>query len=460
MRSWRILVVDDEPVQRESMAVWLEEDGYTVDVAAGYHEAMEKVREHDHAVCLVDLKMPPGPDGIETMRAIHALRPSTAVIIITAYATVDTAITAIKEGALDYLVKPCDPHELSLQVKRILSVRTLERENALLRRRLEERYTLYDMVSKNETMLEIFDLVRDVAGLPTTVLIQGESGTGKEMIARAIHQASDRTAGGFFAVPCTALAESLLESELFGHEKGAFTDARDQRRGKFEAADGGTLFLDEIGDISQKLQVELLRVLQERRFFRVGGTEEIAVDVRVVAASNRDLFQAVQTGAFRDDLYYRLNVVTIHLPPLRERREDIPLLVHEFLESVSCELGKSVESISDEALRLLMQHDWPGNVRELRNAVERGIVVCRSGELRPEDLAFLARENGDRARWAIPADTTLRDVERHLIESRLARTGGNVKAAAESLGIDRSTLYDKMKRYEIERSEERTGFPF
>jgi DNA-binding NtrC family response regulator len=451
MRDYRILVADDEVAQRDSMAAWLAEDGYTVDKAPSGADAIELARQHDYLVYFLDLKMPNGPDGIDTMGEIRKFRPDAAFVIITAYATVDTAVKAIKQGAEDYIVKPCHPQELSLQVRRILRMKHLQHENVVLRRKLAKQYNFHNITSKSPTMHEIFELIRNVAALKSTVLIQGESGTGKEMVARAIHAASDRKDKPFVAVPCTALAESLLESELFGHEKGAFTGATGQRRGKFELADGGTLLLDEIGDISPKLQVELLRVLQERTFFRVGGTEEVEVDVRVIAASNQNLQEAVHEGNFRDDLFYRLNVISIHIPPLRERSEDVPLLAGHFLETISLELGKQIGSISDGALQLLMRHDWPGNVRELKNAVERAIVVCRGDQLAEDDFAFLKREAEERANWSVPTGLTLRDMERRMIEASLQHHGGNIKATASALGIDRSTLYDKLRRYGIER---------
>jgi DNA-binding NtrC family response regulator len=451
-RHWKILVVDDEPVQRESIAVWLTEDGYTIETAASGQEAIDRARAEEYAIYLLDLKMPPGIDGIEAMREIRRIRPDSAVVIITAYATVDTAVAAMKEGAEDYLVKPCNPQELSLLVERILKVRNLQRENQLLRRQLAKQNSFQDMTSKSPSMHDIFELVRNVARLRSTVLIQGESGTGKEMVARAIHASSDRAEKPFLAVPCTALAETLLETELFGHERGAFTGAVDRRKGKFEQADGGTILLDEIGDISPKLQVELLRVLQERRFFRVGGSEEIAVDVRVIAASNVNLQEAVHLGNFRDDLFYRLNVITIHIPPLRERVEDIPLLTREFLERISAELGKEVVDVSEASLRLLASYEWPGNVRELENAVERAIIVAREPVLQEEDFAFLVQRQEERAGWTAPPDMTLREIEQRIIETALRRAVGNVKAAAQALGIDRSTLYDKIKRYGIQRT--------
>ena len=452
---WPLLVVDDEEVMRESLAAWLREDGYTADTASSGREAVEKARAKEYAIYFVDLKMPGGMDGIETLMEIRRLQPEASIIVITAYATVDTAITAMKEGAQEYVVKPCNPQEISLLVSRIIKVKNLQRENAVLRKKLARQYRFHDLVSKSPRMLEIFDLVRDVASLKSTVLVQGESGTGKELIARAIHFSGDRAARPFVGVSCGALAETLLESELFGHEKGSFTGASERRKGKFEQADGGTLFLDEIGDISAKLQVDLLRVLQERRFYRVGGSEEIPVDVRVIAATNRDLEAAVREGRFRDDLFYRLNVIAVRIPPLRERREDVPLLARTFLERLSHELGKEVTDLTDGALSLLMDHDWPGNVRELENAVERAIVTCRSHVLSEESFAFLRRPTAEPAAGAsafqVPPGLTLEELEKHGVVAALERAGGNVKEAAASLGIDRSTLYEKIRKYGIPR---------
>jgi DNA-binding NtrC family response regulator len=448
---WHILVVDDEEAMTESLAAWLREDGYSVETAASGREALEKARAREYAIYFVDLKMPGGLDGIETMMEIRKIQPEASVIIITAYATVDTAITAMKEGAQEYVVKPCHPQEISLLVERIIRVKNLQRENAILRRKLSRQYRFCDLVSKSGRMAEVFDLVREVASQRSTVLIQGESGTGKELVARAIHFSGERGSLPFVAVSCAALAETLLESELFGHERGAFTGAVVQRKGKFEAADGGTVFLDEIGDISPKVQVDLLRVLQERRFSRVGGTTEIAVDVRVIAATHRDLETEVREGRFRDDLFYRLNVINIRLPPLRERREDIPLLAQEFLDRLSHELGRDIGEISDEALRVLMDHDWPGNVRELENAIERAMVTCKTRVLTGEDLAFLRPAPRSPSGLALPAGLTLQELEKEYITATLERAGGNVKETASLLGIDRSTLYDKLRRYEIPR---------
>ena len=449
---WQILVVDDEEVMAESLAAWLREDGYAVDTANSGRDAVEKAAQRDYAIYFVDLKMPGGMDGIETMMQVRRLHAEASIIIITAYATVDTAITAMKEGAQEYIVKPCNPEEISLLVNRIIKVKNLQRENTILRKKLSRQYRFFDVISKNARMQDILKLSQEIASLRSTVLIQGESGTGKELIARAIHNSGDRAAKPFVAVSCAALAETLLESELFGHEKGSFTGANQQRRGKFEMAEGGTIFLDEIGDISPKLQVDLLRVLQERRFYRVGGSEEVNVDVRVIAATHVNLQQAATEGKFRDDLFYRLNVIEIRIPPLRERREDIPLLAQHFVERSAHELGKDVGGITDGGLKMLMDHNWPGNVRELENAIERAMVTCRGTELTENDFEFVTR-NGktEPAVWAPPAGMTIEEMEKMLIAATIQRTGGNIKEAAGILGIDRSTLYEKIKRYEIPR---------
>ena len=448
-KQWHILVVDDEEITCESMAAWLREDGYSVDTAASGKEALEKTRKKEYAIYFVDLKMPKGIDGIETMMEIKKIYLDASVVIITAYATVDTAISAMKEGALEYIVKPCNPQEISMLVERIIKVKNLERENAILRQKLLGQYTFHDIISKNAKMMEIFSLVKEIASLRSTVLIQGESGTGKELIARAIHFSGDRVDKPFIAVSCAALAETLLESELFGHEKGAFTGAVTQKQGKFELADSGTILLDEIGDIAPKLQLDLLRILQEKTFYRVGGIEEHKIDVRVIAATHVDLQEAVKQGKFREDLFYRLNVINIHIPPLRERLEDIPLLAKGFVERLSHELGKNIVDISEGALKKLMEHAWSGNVRELENAIERAMVTCKERVLSENDFQFLngvKKENG----WSAPV-MTLDEIEQKVIIAALKRTDGNVKEAASQLGIDRSTLYDKIKHYNIPR---------
>jgi len=447
-KNWPILVVDDEEVMCESMAAWLREDGYRVDTAPNGQAALDLAKVTDYAICFIDLKMPGGMDGIETMMEVRRIRPEASVIIITAYATVDTAIQAMKEGAQEYIVKPCNPQEISMLVSRIMKFKKLQSENAILRKKLSRQYRHHDIITKNARMEEILALTQDIASLRSTALIRGESGTGKELVARAIHFSGNRAEKPFIAVNCAALTETLLESELFGYEKGAFTGATGQAKGKFEVADGGTIFLDEIGDISAKLQADLLRVLQERRFYRVGGNQEVEVDVRVIAATNRNLAEEVQQGRFREDLFYRLNVIEIRLPPLRERREDIPLLVEHFVQRISSQLDKDVGGISAEALKLLIAYDWPGNVRELENVIERAIVSCRNSTLEEQDFSWLQRPAPSMQGWVVP-DVPLDELERRAIVAALERTHGNVKEASAALGIDRSTLYDKLKRYAI-----------
>ena len=447
-KNWPILVVDDEEVMRESMAAWLREDGYRVDSAHDGRNALDLAKLTDYVICFIDLKMPGGMDGIETMMEVRRIRPEASVIIITAYATVDTAIQAMKEGAQEYIVKPCNPQEISMLVSRIMKFKKLQSENAILRKKLSRQYRKHDIITKNPRMEEILALTQEIASLRSTALIRGESGTGKELVARAIHYSGNRAEKPFIAVNCAALTETLLESELFGYEKGAFTGATAQTKGKFEAAEGGTVFLDEIGDISAKLQADLLRVLQERRFYRVGGNQEVEVDVRIIAATNRNLAEEVQQGRFREDLFYRLNVIEIRLPPLRERREDIPLLAEHFVHHISSQLGKDISGISGEALKVLIAYDWPGNVRELENVIERAIVTCHNGMLEEQDFSWLQRPAPSTQNWAVP-DVPLDELERRAIVAALERTHGNVKEASTALGIDRSTLYDKLKRYAI-----------
>ncbi|MBI2560926.1 MAG: sigma-54-dependent Fis family transcriptional regulator [candidate division NC10 bacterium] len=445
-----ILVVDDEEVVRDSLARWLEEDGYRVDTAADGQAALTKLGEQAYAILLVDLKMP-GIDGLQVLAQARTLQPDAAVIIMTAYATVDTAVQAMKQGAYDYLVKPFEPEELSLMVGKLTNTQALQRENILLRKALKHQCEFKDLVSKSPKMEAVFELARTAAKSNSTVLVLGESGTGKELLARAIHAESPRHGGPFVGVSCAALTETLLESELFGHERGAFTGAISSARGKFEIAAGGTLFLDEIGDISPKLQLDLLRVLDAREFRRVGGSQLIRTDVRIIAATNRDLKKLVESGGFREDLYYRLNVIPVTLPPLRERKEDIPLLVEHFLVQFRTEMRKPLEGLSGEGLEMLMAYDWPGNVRELRNVLERGAVLARGPILTPLELELGAPTppgvtRGDGA-------DSLREVERRHIVATLGQHHWNITRSAKALGIDRVTLYNKIKRYQIREDE-------
>jgi DNA-binding NtrC family response regulator len=387
-------------------------------------------------------------DGLQVLEETRKIDPPPTVVIMTAYATVETAVSAIKLGAYDYLVKPFDPEELSLMIQKIVRQDELVRENETLRRALKREYRFRDLLSKNAAMQTVFELARTAARSQSTILVLGESGTGKELLARAIHAESPRHDGPFVAISCAALTETLLESELFGHERGAFTGAAGRRRGTFETAQGGTLFLDEIGDISQKLQVDLLRVLETRQFCRVGGNEPIAVDVRIIAATNKDLQKAVADGVFRDDLFYRLNVIPIMLPPLRDRREDIPLLVENFIERMSAEFGRKVDGVSRDAMAMLMGHAFPGNVRELRNILERAMVCATGPVLQVADFGLTPPVPAA----APSALESLEDVERRHIASVLAQTGGNVSQSARILEIDRVTLYNKIRKYGLRES--------
>ena len=453
----QILVVDDEEIVRESLAGWLAKDGYALEQAPDGATALARLRQRPFSILIADLKMP-GMDGLTLQAEARKLQPELAVVIMTAYATVDTAVTAMKQGAFDYLVKPFDPEELSMMMQKIVAQQELVRENAVLRKALKKEHQLHELASKAPAMQAVFELARSAARSSSTILILGESGSGKEVLARAIHAESPRAAEPFVEVSCAALTETLLESELFGHEKGAFTGAVARRKGKFEAAHLGTLFLDEIGDIGPKLQVDLLRVLEERRFCRIGGNEPVSVDVRIVAATNKDLQRAVAAGTFREDLFYRLNVIPIRLPPLRDRREDIPLLVGQFLERLSAELEREIGGVSAEAMTALMAHPWPGNVRELRNVLERGAVVARGPivELADLGLAPWAGAGPGPAAPAVAAAPTesLDEVERRHVAAVLAHTGFNVSQSARVLGIDRVTLYSKMRKWGLKRDGE------
>jgi DNA-binding NtrC family response regulator len=440
-----ILVVDDEEIVRDSLSSWLEEDGYSVEAVESGKKALERLPAKAWDLMLVDLKMP-GMDGIQLMEEVHKLQPDMLVIIMTAYATVDTAVKAMKKGAYDYFVKPFNPDDISITIRKIVDHHKLVQENVFLRKELKKQYKLHDMISKNERMLEIFDLARTVAKSSSTVLIQGESGTGKELLARAIHEESPRSEAPFISVSCAALTESLLESELFGHEKGAFTGANAIKRGKLELAQDGTLFLDEIGDISLKLQMDLLRVLEQKEFRRVGGSDLIAINSRIIAATNRDLKSAIEEGRFRADLYYRLNVISIHIPPLRERREDIPLLVDHFIEKFNIEMGKQIRGVSEEAMRVLVDNNWPGNARELRNVIERAVVVAKGNVITESDISLpsAAGSSNHRAK-------SLEEVEKEHIRVVLSENQWNIVRSAQTLGIDRVTLYNKIKKFDLKK---------
>jgi DNA-binding NtrC family response regulator len=436
----RILIVDDEEIVRESLSGWLEQDGYAVETAADGASGLERLKEGTWSILLVDLKMP-GMDGLQVLEAARKQQPDLSVVMITAFATVETAVKAIKLGASDYIVKPFDPEELSLLIQKIVAQQAVVRENAMLRKALRRSYQFHDIVSVSPAMTKALELARVAAQTSSTLLVLGESGTGKELLARAVHAESPRRDGPFVPVSCAALPDTLLESELFGHERGAFTGAVARRKGTFEAANGGTLFLDEIGDISPKLQLDLLRVLEDRRICRLGSTEQIEVDVRIIAATNRDLKQAVSAGHFREDLYYRLNVIPVTLPPLRDRREDLSLLVESLLDQLSVTLKRPIDGVSHEAMAMLMAYPFPGNVRELRNILERAMVVASGPFIEAADLNLPAAH--------APTDDSLESVEHQHIAKVLEQSGGNVSQAARVLGIDRVTLYNKIRKYHL-----------
>lgn len=446
----RILVVDDELIVRESLSDWLLESGYEVEAVEDGFKAIGEVKKKKWDLLLVDLKML-GMDGIDVMREVKRISKELPVVIITGYPTVDSAVQAMKEGAYDYIIKPFNPEEIDLVIRNIIAHQNLVKENIYLRQELKRRYQFKDIIGKSRKMQEVLVLVKTVAKSSSTVLIQGESGTGKELIARAIHSTSPRSKRPFVAVSCAALPETLLESELFGHEKGAFTDAISLRKGKFELADKGTLFLDEVGDMSQETQADLLRVLEEREFTRIGGSELIKVDVRVISATNKELKKLVSEKKFREDLYYRLNVVDIQVPPLRERREDIPLLAEHFLTKYSIENKKGIEFIDEDALRLLMRYNWPGNVRELENVIERAVVVAKKDFIGPDELPPSVKGKPKEALKSSVADhnLSLQEIEKRHISQVLEATNWNIKEAANTLRIDRTTLYNKIKKYKL-----------
>ena len=441
----KLLIVDDELSVRDSLHKWFREEGYEVGTAESASEALSRVAEQRWDAALLDIKMP-GTDGIELQRRLHEIDPQLIVIMMTGYASVETAVTALKNGAYDYVTKPLDPDEIAHLVKNALQHRRAQQENIALKETVAEVLRPPDMVGKSPAMQRVLDAIETVGPTDATVLITGESGTGKELVARAIHAASSRRYKPLVVIHCGALTETLLESELFGHEKGAFTGAQYRKKGKFEIAEGGTVFLDEIGDISLKTQTDLLRVLQEREITRVGSNQPIKVDFRCIAATNKSLETLIEEGKFRPDLFYRLNVFRIELPALRERREDIPLLVEHFVQKFSQAMNKRMTRVSADAMNGLQQNEWRGNVRELENAVERAMVVAQEPELREQDFILKPRNhNGG-------ASKSLEEIEKAHILRVLEDCGWNQTRAAEVLGIDRVTLHHKIKRYGWSRS--------
>lgn len=445
MASHSILVVDDEPTAREGLELTLEAEGYQVHQAVSAPQALEFLKGSRVDLIITDLKMP-GMSGLDLLAEVRRTWPELDVIIITGFASIDTAISAMKLGAFDYLTKPFNLDVVRQAVRRALEKRRLVAENLDLKRELSRIGGLDQIVGESQEMLAVFDLIRQVAPSTATVLVSGESGTGKELVARAIHYASPRASRRFLSLNCAALAENLLDNELFGHEKGAFTDAAAMKKGLFEAADGGTIFLDEIAEIGPTMQVKLLRVIQEREVMRVGGTQPVSVDFRLLTATNRNLDEEVGKGTFRQDLFYRLNVITVKVPALRERREDIPLLAHHFFDRFRAHEGKRIRCISPKALEILKNYAWPGNVRELANVVERAVILCRTEEIQPLDLPpSLSLSSVEE-----PSDLhSLEEHEREYILTVVSRLSGNLTRAAKVLGLDRSTLWRKLKKYGV-----------
>lgn len=448
----RILIVDDEVDALELMEELFQKNGYETYTARNGVEALNILREIEVDIMISDIFMPE-MDGMALLDAVRKKYPDISIIMITAHGTIETAVEAMKKGAKDYILKPLRLDEIVAKVETISQLKSLIRENRYLKDKLAKKYNFENIIGKNKKMQELFDLIRDIAKTNSTVLIRGESGTGKELIANAIHFNSDRIDKPFVKVNCAVLAENLLESELFGHVKGAFTGAIKDKVGRFELAHGGTIFLDEIGDISPNMQLKLLRVLQEGEFERVGGNETKRVDVRILAATNRNLEEAMKSGQFRQDLYYRLNVIPIDVPPLKERKDDIPLLVAYFLEKFNTEFNKSIKGVDEEAMKYLQSYDWPGNIRELENLMERAIVLNKTGILTIKDFPLFAAETDtmEEIDLDVNSDLTLMvdNFEKKIILKALRENNFNKLRTAEKLGIHRSTFMSKLKKYEI-----------
>ncbi|MGB6369369.1 MAG: sigma-54 dependent transcriptional regulator [Thermoanaerobaculia bacterium] len=440
-----ILIVDDEPIVLQSLAAWLRQEGHDVDTAEGAREALQLAANRSYEIAFVDIKMP-DIDGLELQSQLASADPELTIIIMTAYASVESAVKALKAGAYDYISKPFNPEELSHLVRRATEHRSLRFENIRLKERLEAITSPSPIIGTSTAMQEVLDLIAAVSETDSTVLIKGDSGTGKELVARAIHAASPRRYGPMVVVNCGALAEGLLESELFGHEKGAFTGAQYRHKGKFEIADGGTIFLDEIGTVSPRVQVELLRVLEEKVVTRVGGQTLIPVDFRVIAATNQDLETLIERGEFREDLFWRLNVFAVQIPPLRERPEDIPPLAEHFLEIYTRSMNRKPMRFSSETFDALNNYHWPGNIRELQNAIERAVVVGTPPAIKAEDLPVRVTSPA-----AQPGPMALRELERAHILRVLDTCSWNITRAASLLEVDRGTLYNKIEKHGFRR---------
>ncbi|MDR0376839.1 MAG: sigma-54 dependent transcriptional regulator [Spirochaetaceae bacterium] len=451
--KFKLLVVDDEKNIREGLAAFLQMDGYEVETAAAGNEGWKRFQKGDIDLVITDLRMP-GLSGEEFLKRISAETPGVPVIVLTGHGTVENAVAAMRNGAYDFLTKPVNLERLSLLVKRALQNWELAIRHHRLEEEMEQRKQFETIIGTSVPMRRIFDIISRAAPARASVLITGESGVGKELVADAIHELSPRKGKPLIKVHCAALAASLLESELFGHEKGAFTGAVSRMRGRFELANEGTLFLDEIGEIDQNIQIKLLRVLQEKKFQRVGGEDTIDVDVRIVAATNKDLKAEIEKGAFREDLYFRLNVVNIQVPPLRERKDDLPLLISAFLKEFSAENGKPVEGMDDKVRAALYAYDWPGNVRELRNCIESAVVMAKGPIITEEDLPPLLRNQNDKGWIRILLGTTLDEAEQIILRDTLSFLKGNKSRTAEVLGIGRKTLHRKLAGWGEDDGEE------
>lgn len=440
--KWKVLVVDDEMIVRESLVAWFKKSGYDVDSADGGRPALALLDEKDYDFIFLDIKMP-DVSGLEVLDSIKVNCPYSMVVMITAFGSIETAVDAMKRGACDYLTKPFEPGELARLLERLLQQKKTLEENMILREQVACRVRCDDLVGASGCMKQLFELIEQVATFDSPVLLRGETGTGKELVAKAIHATSERSVGPFIPINCGAFTETLLETELFGHESGAFTGAKRAKKGRLEMAQGGSLFLDEVGEIPLKMQIDLLRVLENKTFHRVGGTEEIPVDFRLICATHRDLAKEIERGAFRQDFYYRLNVIELEIPPLRARLDDIPALAQHFLERIRRETNKPVVGIQPQAIKALQSYPWPGNVRELENAVERAVVLARGHYLSKDDFAFLFR--------GTPEDLpqSLKDNEKQHIERILNLYGWNISKAAAALEISRVTLHSKIKHYNL-----------
>ena len=450
--KFTILIIDDEKNIREGLGAAFEMEGYEVRLAANGKEGLDCIAKGDIDLVITDLRMD-GISGEEVLRRVTTETPGIPVIVLTGHGSIDAAVDAMRNGAYDFLTKPLNLDRLSMLAKRALERRELSLQHTQLKAEVSSAHTLDNMIGKSGEMQKVFTLIKKVAPTKASVLITGESGVGKELVADAIHNLSPRSAHEMIKVHCAALSETLLESELFGHEKGAYTGAEKMQKGRFELAHESTIFLDEIGEVNAGVQVKLLRVLQDHKIMRVGGEKTIDIDVRVIAATNRDMEKEVKEGRFREDLYYRLNVVHIAVPPLRERRDDIPLLLNSFLKEYAKENGKNITGIDNRARALLYKYDWPGNIRELRNCIESAVVMCGGNEITPEDLPPTVSASIAAPSITIPVGTTLDDAEKAIICENLAANKGNKSKTADILGIGRKTLHRKLQEYGIGESE-------